>query len=42
LWRSSAALDFSPAYDMDGISSYFKGTWASFLGYRKSNKTFYS
>jgi len=34
-------LDFSPAYDMNGGRAYVKGTWASFLGYRKSNKTFY-
>lgn len=34
-------LDFSPAYDLNGGRAYVKGTWASFLGYRKSNKTFY-
>ena len=34
-------LDFSPAYDLQGGRAYVKGTWASFLGYRKSNKTFY-
>jgi len=34
-------LDFSPAYDLHGGRAYVKGTWASFLGYRKSNKTFY-
>ena len=39
--HSVPTLDFSPAYDMNGGSAYVKGTWASFLGYRKSNKTFY-
>jgi beta-xylosidase len=39
--HSVPTLDFSPAYDMDGGNAYVKGTWASFLGYRKSNKTFY-
>jgi beta-xylosidase len=39
--HSLPTLDFSPAYDMNGGSAYVKGTWASFLGYRKSNKTFY-
>jgi beta-xylosidase len=34
-------LDFSPAYNLDGGRAYVKGSWASFLGYRKSNKTFY-
>jgi len=34
-------LDFSPAYDLNGGRAYIKGSWASFLGYRKSNKTFY-
>ena len=34
-------LDFSPAYDLKGGRAYVKGSWASFLGYRKSNKTFY-
>ena len=34
-------LDFSPAYSLDGGRAYVKGSWASFLGYRKSNKTFY-
>lgn len=34
-------LDFSPAYNMQGGNAYVKGSWASFLGYRKSNKTFY-
>ena len=35
------ALDFSPAYDLNGGRAYIKGSWASFLGYRKSNQTFY-
>jgi beta-xylosidase len=34
-------LDFSPAYDLNGGRAYVKGIWASFLNYRKSNKTFY-
>jgi beta-xylosidase len=34
-------LDFSPAYDLNGGRAYIKGSWASFLGYRKSNQTFY-
>jgi beta-xylosidase len=39
--HSIPVLDFSPAYDMQGGRAYVKGSWASFLGYRKSNKTFY-
>jgi beta-xylosidase len=39
--HSLPRLDFSPAYDLNGGSAYVKGTWASFLGYRKSDKTFY-
>jgi beta-xylosidase len=39
--HSVPRLDFSPAYDMAGNRAYVKGIWASFLGYRKSNKTFY-
>lgn len=38
--HSIPVLDFSPAYDMQGGRAYVKGSWASFLGYRKSNKTF--
>src|SRR5881628_702926 len=34
-------LDFSPAYDLNGGRAYVKGSWASALTYRKSNKTFY-
>jgi beta-xylosidase len=39
--HSIPILDFSPAYNLDGGRAYVKGSWASFLGYRKSNKTFY-
>lgn len=39
--HSVPRLDFSPAYDLNRGSAYVKGTWASFLGYRKSNQTFY-
>jgi len=34
-------LDFSAKYDLSGGQAYIKGTWASSLHYRKSNKTFY-
>ncbi len=34
-------LDFSSKYDLDGGHAYVKGTWASTLGYRESNQTFY-
>ncbi|HET9654735.1 MAG TPA: glycoside hydrolase 43 family protein, partial [Kineosporiaceae bacterium] len=34
-------LDFSPAYDLTGGRAYIKGTWASFLNYRQSEKKFY-
>jgi beta-xylosidase len=34
-------LDFGPKYDLSGGQAYIKGTWASSLHYRKSNKTFY-
>ena len=34
-------LDFSAKYDLNGGNAYIKGTWASTLQYRKSNKTFY-
>jgi beta-xylosidase len=44
-WRyvghSVPILDFGPNYDMAGGTAYVRGTWASFLGYRKSKKTFY-
>jgi beta-xylosidase len=39
--HSLPVLDFGPAYDLLGGNAYNKGTWASFLQYRKSNKTFY-
>jgi beta-xylosidase len=39
--HSIPVLDFSPAYNLDGGRAYVKGSWASFLGYRRSNKTFY-
>jgi beta-xylosidase len=39
--HSVPVLDFGPAYDLSGGSAYVKGIWASFLGYRQSNKTFY-
>ncbi len=40
--HSVPVLDFSDAYDLKGgRRAYVKGTWASFLGYRKSNQTFY-
>lgn len=34
-------LDFSAAYDLNGGRAYVKGSWASALTYRKSDKTFY-
>ena len=34
-------LDFAAKYDLSGGHAYIKGTWASTLQYRKSNKTFY-
>jgi beta-xylosidase len=39
--HSVPVLDFGSAYNLDGGSAYVRGTWASFLGYRKSNQTFY-
>lgn len=39
--HSVPRLDFGPQYDMQGGTAYVGGTWASFLGYRQSNKTFY-
>jgi hypothetical protein len=35
--HSVPVLDFGPAYNLDGGNAYIRGTWASFLGYRKSN-----
>jgi beta-xylosidase len=34
-------MDFGDKYNLKGGQAYVKGDWASFLGYRKSNKTFY-
>jgi len=39
--HSIPVQDFSPAYDLKDGRAYVGGNWASFLGYRKSNKTFY-
>jgi beta-xylosidase len=39
--HSIPVLDFSPAYDLNGARAYVKGSWASFFGYRKSNRSFY-
>ena len=39
--HSVPVLDFGPAYDLNGGRAYVRGTWASSLNYRKSNKTFY-
>ncbi|MEU1606862.1 family 43 glycosylhydrolase [Micromonospora matsumotoense] len=39
--HSVPKLDFGQKYDMSGGRAYVDGIWASFLGYRKSNKTFY-
>ncbi len=40
--HSVPALDFDDSYDLSGSgSSYVNGIWASTLGYRASNKTFY-
>ena len=39
--HSIPTLDFGPAYDLKGGRAYVGGTWASFFGYRESNKTFY-
>jgi len=39
--HSVPVLDFGPQYDMSGGDAYVQGTWASFLGYRKSDRTFY-
>jgi len=39
--HSVPVLDFSPSFDLNGGRAYVGGTWASFLGYRKSNQTFY-
>lgn len=39
--HSLPKLDFGSKYDLSGGRAYVKGTWASFLTYRPSNKTFY-
>ncbi len=40
--HSVPALDFDASYDLSGNgSSYVNGIWASTLGYRASNETFY-
>ncbi|GGO22961.1 xylosidase [Microbispora rosea subsp. aerata] len=39
--HSVPRLDFGSKYDMNGGRAYVNGIWASFLNYRKSNKTFY-
>ncbi|ONI87651.1 glycoside hydrolase [Saccharothrix sp. ALI-22-I] len=39
--HSVPRLDFGAKYDMSGGRGYVRGIWASFLNYRKSNKTFY-
>ncbi len=39
--HSVPTLDFGSKYDLNGGRGYVRGIWASFLNYRKSNKTFY-
>ncbi|MFN8076818.1 MAG: family 43 glycosylhydrolase [Kineosporiaceae bacterium] len=39
--HSLPTLDFGSKYDMSGGRAYVKGSWASFLNYRPSNRTFY-
>ncbi len=39
--HSVPVLDFGPAFDLDGGRAYVNGIWASSLGYRESNETFY-
>ncbi|MBX6384854.1 MAG: family 43 glycosylhydrolase [Microbispora sp.] len=39
--HSVPKLDFGSKYDLNGGRAYVNGIWASFLNYRKSNKTFY-
>lgn len=41
LGHSVPVLDFGSAYDLNNGRAYIQGTWASCLGYRPSNKTFY-
>ncbi len=39
--HSVPVLDFGAKYDLDGDRAYIDGIWASSLGYRPSNSTFY-
>lgn len=39
--HSVPVLDFGPGYNLEDGNAYVKGTWASFLGYRKTDQTFY-
>jgi len=39
--HSVPVLDFGSGYDLNDGNAYVKGTWASFLGYRPRDKTFY-
>ncbi|HYQ62518.1 glycoside hydrolase 43 family protein [Actinophytocola sp.] len=39
--HSVPRLDFGSKYDLSGGRGYVRGIWASFLNYRRSNKTFY-
>jgi beta-xylosidase len=39
--HSVPVLDFGNAFNLSGGRAYVKGIWASFLGYRPSNRTFY-
>jgi beta-xylosidase len=39
--HSVPVLDFGNQFNLSGGRAYVKGIWASFLGYRPSNRTFY-
>ncbi|MGW7518634.1 glycoside hydrolase family 43 protein [Streptomyces sp. NPDC054796] len=39
--HSVPVLDFGDKYDLNGGRGYVRGIWASSLGYRNSNRTFY-
>jgi beta-xylosidase len=39
--HSVPTLDFGSAFSLNGGRAYVKGIWASFLNYRRSNRTFY-
>ena len=39
--HSVPVLDFDPKYDLDGGRGYVRGIWASSLGYRRGEHTFY-